>query len=320
MNLTQAFKGYFYDKSATLSKATLAGYQYVFRNLVARLGDKAIEEVSANDLKDYILYIQNDYQPHRLHSTDTSPFAPASVDYHWKAVRSLFHWAYDAMDLPRPDLKMPRPRFRRAHVSAFTEEDIRKLVKACETVTVERDGQKHRQRLPTAHRDKALILTLLDTGLRVGELLRVQMRDVNFDTSEINVAPYGTGKKTKPRIVVLGTTARRAVWLYVARLEKERGILRSTDRLFPMTPVAVRLMLNRSAARAGLQNVHPHRFRHSFAIWYLRGGGDVFTLQRLLGHSSLEMVNWYLDIAQTDIAIAHRKSSALDRWNANSPF
>jgi len=319
MNLSKAFEGYFYDKSATYSKKTTDGYVFAFRNLLAYLGDKPIEDVTPADLQGFILWLQKDYIPHRW-DKDTSPLTAASVDYHWKATRSLFHWAYDTMSIPRPDLKMPRPSFIRAHVSAFTEEDIRKLTKACEVIVVERDGKKHRQRLPEGYRDKALILTLLDTGLRIGELLRIQMRDINFETSEINVAPFGTGKKTKPRVVVLGTTARRSVWLYVARLEKERGITRPTDRLFPMTPDSVRQMLTRLSKRAGVQDVHPHRFRHSFAIWYLRGGGDVFTLQRLLGHSSLEMVNWYLDIAQADLAIAHRKSSALDRWNNNNPF
>lgn len=116
--------------------------------------------------------------------------------------------------------------------------------------------------------------------------------------------------------MVIGNTARRALWLYIAHREKEFPT-HLTDRLFPMTKMAVRFMLNRLAKRAGVTDVHPHRFRHSFAIWYLRGGGDIFTLQRILGHSSLDMVSYYLEYAQTDVASAHRRASPLDRWNSN---
>ncbi|MGA2821597.1 MAG: site-specific integrase [Anaerolineales bacterium] len=66
--------------------------------------------------------------------------------------------------------------------------------------------------------------------------------------------------------------------------------------------------------KAGVPNAYRHKLRHTFAITYLRSGGDVFTLQQILGHGSLDMVRYYARIAQSDIPQAHRKASPVDDW------
>ena len=81
-----------------------------------------------------------------------------------------------------------------------------------------------------------------------------------------------------------------------------------------MNKNALRLIMARLGKKSGVKNCHPHRFRHTFAITYLRSGGDLFTLQSLLGHSTLDMVQHYARIAEIDVEQAHRRASPADNW------
>ena len=108
-------------------------------------------------------------------------------------------------------------------------------------------------------------------------------------------------------MVFLGKTAKKTLWLYLAKRAEE------SDSVFGLDYHSIQTLLKRLGKTAKVQNVHAHRFRHTFAINYLRNGGDVFTLQRLLGHATLEMVRHYLDLVKTDVQNAHRMASPVDR-------
>jgi len=107
----------------------------------------------------------------------------------------------------------------------------------------------------------------------------------------------------------MSTSNSATLWRYLSKTEVDPA-----QSLFRLSPRSIRSLILRLGKSAAVPHTHPHRFRHTFAIEYLRNGGDIFTLQRILGHSSLDMVRRYLTIAQTDIQTAHRRASPVDRW------
>lgn len=111
------------------------------------------------------------------------------------------------------------------------------------------------------------------------------------------------GKGQKERLVYFGKRTSKALWkLLTPRLKDSKSkdlvfTVGSEDDLRPRTRDVLRRLLVRIGERAGVANVYPHRFRHTFAITYLRNQGDLFTLQDLLGHSDMAMVKRYARIA-----------------------
>ena len=175
-------------------------------------------------------------------------------------------------------------------------------------------------RRPTGTRDRAMLLTLLDTGLRASELCALLIGDVDMKTGKVDVkhGAQGGAKGGKGRVVYLGKAARRALWRYLATREDGEDpraplFLGKFDR--PLSKETLRLLVKNLGKKAEVKKSHPHRFRHTFSITYLRSGGDLFTLQALLGHGSLDMVQRYAKIAQIDIQQAHRRASPADNWH-----
>jgi site-specific recombinase XerD len=82
----------------------------------------------------------------------------------------------------------------------------------------------------------------------------------------------------------------------------------------PLDRTILRRSIHTTGERAGVPDAHPHRFRYAFAITFLRNGGNVFALQTILGHESLDMVKRYLMIAQTDLQKAHQDASPVMNW------
>jgi site-specific recombinase XerD len=168
----------------------------------------------------------------------------------------------------------------------------------------------------TGCRDLAIIVTFLDTGLRLSELTGLPMSDAHLDQGYLKVM----GKGSKERIVPIGNTARKALQRYVFHFRPEPLYL-DQDHLFltldgkPMTANGVKLIFQRLARKSGVKRLHVHLCRHTFATNYLTNGGDVFSLQQILGHTTLEMARRYVTLASSQVRVQHRKFSPMDRMN-----
>jgi site-specific recombinase XerD len=163
-------------------------------------------------------------------------------------------------------------------------------------------------------RNHTILVPLLDTGLRASEAANITLSHLNLKDGYIKVM----GKGAKERIVPIGKFVQMTLWNYIDRV-RPKATLQDWDNLFlssagmPITSNTVKLVFSRLARKSGVERLHAHLCRHTFAINYLLNGGDIFSLREILGHSSLDMVNHYLHFTSSQITDQHRKYSPMDK-------
>jgi integrase/recombinase XerD len=313
MKLSQAAEGFLLYAGSGVYSPTYIKYAMKGRLklMVEYFKDPEIESLTLIDLQRFMGYLATEYCPKRINGI-AAPITEATRDGYWKLIRSFYNWASEALDITRPDARLDRPRYETPQVVPFTQEETKRLLDASQYTWVQKaSGQRYKIRRPNGDRDKALILILLDTGMRVGELCRLRVGDINLDNGEVYIRPHRDGRKSRARTVYIGDRTKQAIWKYTARVQAGKDL---TKPFVELKGSSILWLIKRIGKNAKVPNAHPHKFRHTFAISYLRNGGDVFTLQRLLGHADLAMTRKYVDLAQTDIANAHRQASPVDNW------
>lgn len=304
MRLSDAISGYWLDKRLDMSKTTIPGYERTFRRLVAFLGDPEFAAVTSNDVRRFLVHLADHFKVSRRTVHDA-----------WIPLSSLWTWAETELGTPHIIRgKVKQPKYTKRTIDALTKDQVRAILAAAERSRpyMGRHGKETRAVRPTADRDRAILLTLLDSGVRAAELCALTLGDYDAKRGRLLVQ---RGKGDKARFAVIGQRAQKAVWRYLAQRPdaKPRDPLFATRNGAPMQRTTLGQMVARMGDRAGVANVHPHRFRHTFAINFLRNGGDVLTLRELLGHESLAMVQRYARIVDADIDRAQTHSPA-DNW------
>jgi len=278
-----------------------------FRNYVkSRHHPDSLDTIDTKLLREYVLYLmkRTRYNGHPYTPAQTELLSSATIHGHVRTLRAFFNWLVVeglVQNSPAKDLKPPK--VTRKVVSTLSDEEIGAILN---TFSIS----------PSDARNRTLFMLLIDTGLRIGELVSLKMDDVHMDEGYLKVM----GKGKKERIVPIGNNAQRALQRYLFRF-RPKPSNPVIDNVFlsassqSLTENSMKLMFTRLAKRSGVCRLHAHLCRHTFATRFLINGGDVFSLQQILGHSTLEMVRHYVNLASSHIVIQHQKFSPLDRLN-----
>jgi site-specific recombinase XerD len=286
----EAFEDFIEDKLYQGARpATIHFYRSNVEHFVRDTGITSLEELTLQAIRRWL-----------LEHKDLSPNTLATYD---RCLRVVCNWlerrGYVAES---PMRQLPKRHPKRTTIETFSRDDLHAILARCQ-----------RSRYP--RRDVALVTLLLDTGLRIGEAIGLRLDDIGWNDGVLHA-----NGKTGPRVVPFGRRSKAALKSYI---DQER---RST------TPVVRTVFLNRAGtpmttAMATHHMIHlvreagvavakagPHTMRHTFALEFIRAGGDAFSLQRLLGHTTLDMTRRYVHLADTDLRTAHRRFSPGDNW------
>jgi len=270
-------------KAERLSHYTIRSYESITRIFKSYFeGDPVFCEITSREIRAFLASLD--------HLKNKSLY-----NYH-VCLSSLWTYAIsENIVLVNEVQKIKKPKYLKKRIIPFTDKELKKIIRACRS-----------------KRDEAIIFILLDSGLRAAELLNLTVQDW-----EPGLLIVRKGKGNKARVAPISKKTEKKIFQNLSSRRIDLGGISGGDALFASNISGKRLNYNslRSILRgiekiAGF-HIHSHRFRHTFAIKFLKNGGDIFSLQKILGHTTLEMVRHYLDIANEDLFRSHEKASPI---------
>lgn len=289
------------------SEATIHHYESSLRRYLSfhesNGGSLNAQEITPEDIRNFLWYVTS--EPVRWGGSSPTARKPATIstaENYYRTLRTFFAWLErEGLISDNPVTHIKKPKGPKKVIEALKPEEVKILLDQFNSKTF------------IDVRNKLIIMMFLDTGMRVSELININMSDVDTTRGSILVR---RGKGNKQRLVRIGSKTQKALWQYTSLYR--RG---DSQRLFtdaggkPIKTNAIKLMMYHVGKKAHLEGVHCHRLRHTFAISFLRAGGDVFSLQYLLGHSTLSMTQRYLQSLNADDAFkAHQRFSPMDNF------
>jgi len=280
----QVFNKYinYLEAERNASPYTVRNYTTDLLGFFQFLRDKKIDslkEVDRHTLRDYLSQLME------------QGFVKASIARKLSAVRSFYRYLQrEEIISTSPVAATSSPKLDRRLPSFLALEEMVRLLEAPDLST------------PQGQRDRALMELLYASGLRVSELVSLNLGRVNLDTNEIRV----WGKGAKERVVLMGKPAARTLSAYLSQSRPKLLGKKRSDALFlnryggRLVARRVQRILGKYANIAGInKRVYPHMLRHTFATHLLDGGADLRVVQELLGHASLSSTQIYTHVSKS---------------------
>jgi len=290
-NLLSDIQAFLLDAQArALSPRTLQAYQYQLQRFATFLEGRGVcdvQDVTAQHVRAFLADLQQ------------SGHNPGGCSMAFRCIRTWQRWAWREHDLPGlpPVSKVLAPRVPDMQLPPLDLDDLRRMLATCQARTFAGD------------RDRAMMLVLLDSGCRAREFLALDIQDVDWVSGAVIVH----GKGNKWRTAFVGASTRRELVRWLRYRQDATGALWTSASGQRLTISGLRSVMRRRAAQAGCHTPSLHAFRRAFALGMLRGGCDIMSLQKLLGHSSLAVLRRYVALAESDLQAAHAAASPVDR-------
>jgi site-specific recombinase XerD len=285
------FKDFLLSRQASLrSPATLSYYQQKLGNFLKYLER---ENISFSELKaQHVRAFLSELQSHKCQRGNNIGgfLSSSSVHAHARSIKALCKFLLSEGYTEKP-ISFQMPSLEKKIFPALTEVELTSVLHSCSL------------------RDKALVLLMVDSGLRLSEVANLKWGDINLDTGSVMVRH---GKGAKDRVSFIGINVRRILLRYartVSMTENAPVFQRKNSQ--SLTLFGIESIFRRLAKESGV-HVHPHMLRRTCATYSIRAGMNLFHLQSLLGHSTLEMTRRYAQLVTTDIQEAHRISGPID--------
>jgi integrase/recombinase XerC len=259
----------------------------------------SLDKVDRTVLRDYLGYLVE------------QGIVKASIARKLSAIRSFYRYLVrEGILSASPIEKASSPKLDKRLPSFLTLDEVERLLNAPDLST------------PQGQRDRALLELLYASGLRVSELVNLDLGEINLGTSEIRV----WGKGSKERMVLMGKPATEALRNYLSQGRPKLLGERKTNALLlnrygqRLPERRVQRILGNYAAKAGIEKrVHPHILRHTFATHLLDGGADLRVVQELLGHARLSSTQIYTHVTKSQARKVYLSAHPRAREKDNEP-